>query len=804
MNTTSAATRSSPGWPDGAVSRAEPPSPTRRGAWIPSLVLLSLISLPTSCGGRGSRPPADHASVPDAPGPAAPETLPPRPFVSAGWMPDMSEVLRTRAASAPSGSMGDVRVQYRRVAPATVIVRDGHGMGTGVVVGPGGLVLTNNHVVAGARGRNFERRVTVEYGQLDSLGSMAPEGRQRRALVLATDPAHDLALVRVEDPVEGAPIIDLASDDPLPGEPVSCMGHGNIGLVWAIRSCEVVAAGRLEEAFSQIQLFCGSREERAQVRCRELRSYFHGEMEGLVVQSSCVIAPGDSGGPLVNDDGELVGLNVLSLSNEGRQSSSFHVHLRDIRSFLAETPTTAARDVPAPFFDGADARAADLDLDGRWETVLLVRPDRSTVRFYDLDEDSEEFSLGALTDVVATHRFDAELAIVSREDRRFAWYDRDADGRFELVLSQGPNGRVIAAHQIGPDGSVSAAPRRLAGPLLRPALVPAAGRARMRRLQGHIAAGGEEPSALPALLRRGRIADSDSDGLSDTLSADRGDVHALAFDADQDSLPGTTAGSVDRLVRERELDVELSVIRTGPTLFAYYDLDGDRTLEAGVRTAPRSPVVVDVIGHPPPGRLRADLLGTLAIHPGQFPAASALAEMVRGHVPAAWVAGPGDIGGLPDPTTHHHAPIIERDNTVAGWTNAIVSMSSHGISSKLVDVDGSSFRGPLRSRLDAGIEAAVNAGHFSADFAVVAMRGAIWTFYDTDLSGAWDTVLLRVRDGDERVPNAFRLGSDGSFAHAADLVDGPLVRPALFPQTHRARFHSLARELFGAEHVASP
>src|SRR5438094_219751 len=69
---------------------------------------------------------------------------------------DTSAVLQPRAKTV-AGAKGDIREVYRKVAPATVLIRTPNGFGTGIVVDPRGFVLTNHHVVAGGELVDFKR-----------------------------------------------------------------------------------------------------------------------------------------------------------------------------------------------------------------------------------------------------------------------------------------------------------------------------------------------------------------------------------------------------------------------------------------------------------------------------------------------------------------------------------------------------------------------------------------------------------------------------------------------------------------------
>ena len=694
-----------------------------------------------------------------------------------------------RSADAPPADTAEL---YRRVAPATVIVRSRDTMGTGVIVGPNGLVLTNHHVVRTAELDDFRMRVTVEYGHIGEGGSMVPEGRQRRAFVLKVDRDRDLAVLRVEEPIAEAPIVALSAHDPGPGETVTTVGHGNVGLVWAVRSCQVQATGRLEEAYARLAAVCGNETERAQQACRELRERMHASMNGLVVQSSCPLAPGDSGGPLVDHEGRLVGLNVMTMRNAENQHSNFHIHARELRDFLRIIPTTPNVSIPSPWIAHERAATQDQDLDGRWDTLELAGHGM-VARLFDLDQDTPEAAFDALDQTVARRGFDAELAIVTQYPERFVWYDTDGDGELDLIVTQGEREEARAAHRVRGE-SVERADAG-SGPALAASRVPAAVRGRFERIFEHHL--GDQPSPLPAILRRSSVSDGDGDGTPDTLYARQVLVQAIAFDVDQSSLGGTRAEGVEALVREGRFDPEVSLVSREPLLWAFYDRDGNGSLEMGLRTAPRSPVVAATVGVGGPAPRADELIGTLALRADwQGERHDAFLRMAQRRVAPAWVATRTDHAGLPDPVEHHEGATPRASYRDDGWENHVVRMESRGFITSLVDVDRSSFRGRNRRYLEQGLEQAVRERHFSADFAVISTRGAHWTFYDTNTDGTWDLCLVHVTDGERELDNAFRRGRDGTWARDASAIHPRPIRPSLIPARHRRAFTTMARVYF--------
>jgi putative serine protease PepD len=173
------------------------------------------------------------------------------------------------AAPAASTITGDV---YNRVGAAAVEIavagRRGQGSGSGVVVDANGHILTNNHVVAGAR------RVNVRFS----------DGTTRAAEVLRTDPSNDLAVIRVDLPPNSviAPLGD--SDAVQVGDPVVAIGN----------------PFGLEQTVTQGIVSAVQRE--------------WGRGASGLIQTDAPINPGNSGGPLLNANGEVIGINSMIAS----------------------------------------------------------------------------------------------------------------------------------------------------------------------------------------------------------------------------------------------------------------------------------------------------------------------------------------------------------------------------------------------------------------------------------------------------------------------------------------------------------
>jgi hypothetical protein len=189
-----------------------------------------------------------------------------------------------------------------KVEKSVVQVNTDEGLGSGVVVGEG-MVLTNFHVVEGAREVTVKLRSGKEY---------LSQG------FLVAQPTFDMAVLRVAD-VDKSLALELAESMPRVGERVAALGNPKgfsftttEGIISAIRK------GR------EVEQIIGT-----------LEYQILGFATSLTwLQSTAAITGGNSGGPLVNMEGRLVGLNTWHRTED--QHLNFALSLNDIREVLGQ------------------------------------------------------------------------------------------------------------------------------------------------------------------------------------------------------------------------------------------------------------------------------------------------------------------------------------------------------------------------------------------------------------------------------------------------------------------------------------
>ena len=147
-------------------------------------------------------------------------------------------------------------------------------LGSGVIVDPSGLIITNNHVVEGAT----EVKVSLH------------DKREFEAEIVLKDARTDLAVLRIKDGKERFPALEFGNSDELQvGDVVLAIGNP-FGVGQTVTHGIVSALARTQVGITDYQFF---------------------------IQTDAAINPGNSGGALVDLSGKLVGVNTAIFSRSG-------------------------------------------------------------------------------------------------------------------------------------------------------------------------------------------------------------------------------------------------------------------------------------------------------------------------------------------------------------------------------------------------------------------------------------------------------------------------------------------------------
>src|SRR5580658_5895352 len=200
-------------------------------------------------------------------------------------------------------------------------------LGSGVMVDPSGLVVTNNHVIEGA----------------DQVKVSLADKREFEADIVLKDPRSDLAVLHLKDSHERFPSIDLGDSDALAvGDVVLALGNP-FGVGQTVTHGIVSAVARTQVGITDYQFF---------------------------IQTDAAINPGNSGGALVDLGGRLVGINTAIFSRSGgSQGIGFAIPANMVRGVVASAQGGSSV-VRRPWL-GAKLQAVTPDIA---ESMSLKRP----------------------------------------------------------------------------------------------------------------------------------------------------------------------------------------------------------------------------------------------------------------------------------------------------------------------------------------------------------------------------------------------------------------------------------------------
>ncbi len=242
-----------------------------------------------------------------------------QPAPAAAPGPEMKgEAITTHTRVAPT-SMADVRTSFapvvEKAAPAVVNIytrrtvnrttgdpffdrffgggpQTQNSLGSGVIVSPDGVIVTNNHVIE----------------NMQEIRVVFADRREYPARLILADAKSDLAVLRI-DAGEPLPFLEFANSDAAEvGDVVLAIGNP-FGVGQTVTSGIVSALARTAVSISDYQFF---------------------------IQTDAAINPGNSGGALVDIDGKLIGVNTAIYSRSGGSNGiGFAIPARLVQQVIA-------------------------------------------------------------------------------------------------------------------------------------------------------------------------------------------------------------------------------------------------------------------------------------------------------------------------------------------------------------------------------------------------------------------------------------------------------------------------------------
>ena len=167
------------------------------------------------------------------------------------------------------------------------------GVGSGVIFRKEGYIVTNNHVIAGAK---------------ELIVSLA-DGNTINGELVGADEVTDIAVVKVDS--KDLPVAKFGnSDDVMVGEPAIAIGNP-MGLEFA-GSVTVGVISALNRTL--------------EINDRRVK----------LLQTDAAISPGNSGGALCNADGEIIGINSAKLATNGVEGMGFAIPINTVQTIIDE------------------------------------------------------------------------------------------------------------------------------------------------------------------------------------------------------------------------------------------------------------------------------------------------------------------------------------------------------------------------------------------------------------------------------------------------------------------------------------
>jgi S1-C subfamily serine protease len=720
--------------------------------------------------------------------PAGDDSSPHHPAHKHGEVANDSFVADLHAQPAPN-TEGLLRSTHAKSsfdvnAPATVLITTRWGHGSGVVIDPKGLVITNYHVVEAGETEDFGIEVGVTTAKINPDGSADPD-KKLRARALKVDPARDLALLQIDGLKGTLPSAPLApAERPRAGRKVSAIGNAGVGFGWAVKHCHINAIGTLESAASAIfrkeaeALPPEKREEMAKAIAKAAKK------AGLQIQTDCTVLPGDSGGPLIDEEThEIVGLNAaIRTSTSGAKSLgsvSFHIHIKEIHDFLADAPKAPTSFVPDPWeVGGHQAAIDDTNNDGEIDSMRVGGHCGSEHMschgiFIDMDQDSfrNVAKLPELQEIYDKHSFDAEWVIFQRARLPrggevgdhlgplldvLIYFDANNDGTFDgLVVRDGEaqanRGYRLVKNGVQRDPSlddIDTNPQRV--------FEKAADKENFLHFKAAFEEGTTAIQAERSVPVEVTLSDHTADGKPDTVRIQTRLDERLGIDVDQDALPKLEGKALEKALAAGEIDFELMAVTTSPYRL-WYDRDNDGRLDFVLegstpeRGFALGASTIDAEGKlvPAPGHV-----GRRLLRPGVYtdtPTREAMEKLLTAAFPEEHATVDDGISSFPSLRV---GPLFE-SRPYPGTDRAAVAVVDGGRAMVFVDLDKDSFKGKDADKL---VMHAIRDGTFDAEFVFMFDGAQSWSYYDANNDGKFEEIWVGVAPAAHQPRHKYKIG----------------------------------------------
>ncbi|MFX0548252.1 S1C family serine protease [Hathewaya histolytica] len=169
-------------------------------------------------------------------------------------------------------------------------VKQQEGLGSGIIFDKEGYILTNNHVIQGAK----------------TIKVIFNNGKEVPAKLINSDPSYDVAVIKITEKVDMPGVANFGDSDSLiVGEPAVAIGNPlGRDLLGSVTTGVISAVNRtIDERNKDLKL----------------------------IQTDAAINPGNSGGPLVNSKGQVIGINTEKRVGKGVEGLGFAIPINQIK-----------------------------------------------------------------------------------------------------------------------------------------------------------------------------------------------------------------------------------------------------------------------------------------------------------------------------------------------------------------------------------------------------------------------------------------------------------------------------------------